>query len=123
MNEMASVIMPVYNTEKYVEEAICSVLSQSYQDWELLVVDDCSTDSSVSIIKRYMEQDRRIHFFQTDSSSGSPVKPRNIGVEAAKGRYIAFLDSDDIWLPDKLQNQIPLFGEGAVAVSFPIMRK
>lgn len=118
MNEMVSVIMPVYNTEKYVEEAICSVLSQSYQDWELLVVDDCSTDSSVSIIKRYMEQDRRIHFFQTDSSSGSPVKPRNIGVEAAKGRYIAFLDSDDIWLPDKLQNQIPLFGEGAVAVVF-----
>ena len=118
MNEMVSVIMPVYNTEKYVEEAICSVLSQSYQDWELLVVDDCSTDSSVSIIKRYMEQDRRIHFFQTDSSSGSPVKPRNIGVDAAKGRYIAFLDSDDIWLPDKLQNQIPLFGEGAVAVVF-----
>lgn len=118
MNEMVSVIMPVYNAENYVEEAIRSVLSQTYQNWELLVVDDGSTDGSASIVKRYAGRDRRIRFFQTGSPSGSPVKPRNIGVEAAAGRYIAFLDSDDVWFPDKLQLQLPLFREHAVAVVF-----
>lgn len=118
MNELVSVIMPMYNAEKYVEEAIGSVLSQSYPDWELLVVDDCSTDGSASIVKRYVEQDRRIHFFQTDLPSGSPVRPRNIGMEAAKGRYIAFLDSDDVWLPNKLEEQLPFFDNPNVAVVF-----
>lgn len=118
MNELVSVIMPVYNAEEYVEVAICSVISQSYRNWELLVVDDCSTDASVSIIKSFEEHDKRIHFFQTNSSSGSPVRPRNIAVEAAKGRYIAFLDSDDVWLPNKLEEQLLIFENPDIAVVF-----
>jgi len=117
MNKLVSVIMPVHNAEEYVGEAIGSVLSQTYPDWEL-VVDDCSSDGSFSVVKRYAERNSRIRLFQTASSSGSPVLPRNMGVEAARGRYIAFLDSDDVWLPDKLRNQLPLFEEDGVAVVF-----
>lgn len=118
MNELVSVIMPVYNAEKYVESAIISVIAQTYSNWELLVIDDCSIDDSLSVIKKYVEQDERIRLFHTEVASGSPAKPRNIGMEMAKGRYIAFLDSDDVWLPEKLEAQLPLFDNPDVAVVF-----
>ncbi len=107
-NKLVSIIMPVYNDEQYLHSSIQSVLSQSYQDWELLIVDDCSTDSSVQIIRQYCQQDKRIRSYRTQHASGSPTKPRNIGVEYAQGRFIAFLDSDDEWLPEKLENQVAL---------------
>ncbi len=103
---IVSVIMPCYNAGLYIEQAIKSVLFQTFQNWELLVIDDCSTDNSVEIIKKYEQQDRRIKYFNTEVTSGSPALPRNIGLDNAKGKYIAFLDSDDVWLPEKLQEQL-----------------
>ncbi|ADV44542.1 glycosyltransferase family 2 protein [Bacteroides helcogenes] len=118
MNEMVSVIMPVYNAEKYVEFAIDSVLAQSYSNWELLIVDDCSTDLSVGLIADYVEKDSRIRLFHTDKPSGSPCEPRNVGIRNAQGRYIAFLDSDDVWLPDKLEEQLRLFDDVSTAIVY-----
>ena len=103
--------MPLYNAEKYVEQAIVSVISQTYEAWELIVVDDCSNDSSFSIVESIIKNDDRIKLYQTDKPSGSPALPRNIAIKHAQGRYIAFLDSDDVWLPNKLEEQIPLFEE------------
>ena len=100
---LVSVIIPVYNSEKYVKEAIDSVLKQTYQNFEIIVVDDCSTDNSCQIIKKI--DDQRIRLIKLDKNSGVAVA-RNIAIENAKGQYIAFLDSDDIWLEDKLLQQI-----------------
>lgn len=108
----------MFNSESFISSTIDSVLLQTYHDWELIVVDDGSTDSSISIVNRYVNQDKRICLFHTEVPSGSPVKPRNIGVEMAKGRYIAFLDSDDVWLPNKLEEQLPFFDNPDVAVVF-----
>lgn len=113
MNDLVSIIMPVYNSESFLEESIQSVINQTYICWELLIVDDCSSDSSSLIIHRYVNKDRRIRYLKTNSSSGSPTLPRNIGIKEARGRFIAFLDSDDIWLPQKLEEQIPLLLEKA----------
>ena len=115
---MVSIITPCYNASAFIEQTILSVQAQTYTDWEMLIVDDCSNDNSAEIIKRYADKDRRIKYLNTDRSSGSPVKPRNIGIENAKGRYIAFLDSDDVWFPDKLEKQLNLFHDKKVAVVY-----
>lgn len=104
-----SVVMPTHNDAKYLKRAIESVLSQSFRDWELLVVDDGSTDETPSLLEHYSNEDPRIKTFRIDPASGSPTKPRNIATEQATGRYIAFLDSDDLWLPTKLESQIAVF--------------
>ena len=113
-----SVITPNYNCSPYIAQAIQSVLSQSFQDWELLIADDCSTDGSAEIARDYVKKDPRIRFLQTPSHSGSPREPRNLALKSAKGRFIAFLDSDDLWLPGKLQIQLPLFGRENTAIVF-----
>ncbi|RHJ54933.1 glycosyltransferase family 2 protein [Bacteroides sp. AM10-21B] len=118
MNKTVSVIMPVYNAEKYVAFAINSVLAQSYSNWELLVVDDCSTDLSVTLVSDYVKKDNRIRLFHTDKASGSPCEPRNVGIRNAQGRYIAFLDSDDVWLPNKLSEQLRWFDDGRTAIVY-----
>lgn len=119
MQEKVSVIMPVHNAEKYLSESISSVLQQTYPYWELLIVDDCSTDNSLAIINRYAVLDARIRCLKTDAPSGSPCLPRNLGIKAAQGRFIAFLDSDDCWLPNKLEQQLCLFGEtGTIGLVF-----
>lgn len=110
--------MPVYNAEAYLKHSIQSVISQTYQNWELLVVDDCSSDNSALLIQQFVKSDKRIKFYQTDKPSGSPTRPRNIGIEKAQGRYIAFLDSDDIWLPHKLEEQLPLFENKDTAIVY-----
>lgn len=115
---MVSIITPSYNSSAFIAQAIESVLAQTYTDWEMLVVDDCSTDNSVEIIKRYCEQDVRIKYLKTDAPSGSPCMPRNIGIRNAQGRYIAFLDSDDIWLPEKLEEQLGYFVDADTAVVY-----
>ena len=84
----------------------------------MLIIDDCSTDGSIEIIEQYVKQDTRIKLFKTECNSGSPVKPRNIGIQNAQGRFIAFLDSDDLWLSDKLENQISLFDDNQVAIIY-----
>ena len=109
MSELVSVIMPVYNAEGFLEESLQSVLAQTHKDWELLVVDDCSSDNSAAIIRQFAERDSRIRYLKTDKPSGSPTLPRNIGIENAKGKYISFLDSDDAWLPTKLERQMAMF--------------
>ena len=115
---LVSVITPCYNAALFIAEAINSVISQSYTNWELLIVDDCSTDNSALIILEYCSVDYRIHYFKTEQPSGSPCIPRNIGIQNAKGRYIAFLDSDDVWLPCKLEEQLPLFNDRHTAIAF-----
>lgn len=106
---MFSIVMPCYNSGTYIRQAIDSVRGQTYRDWELLVVDDGSTDSSADIIKGMEQTDGRIKYLKTNAPSGSPIVPRNIGVKNALGRYIAFLDSDDAWLPNKLERQMKMF--------------
>mgnify|MGYP004473435415 CR=1 FL=1 len=118
MKAKVSIITPCYNSEPFIAQAIESVLNQTYQDWEMLICNDCSTDRSKDIILEYAARDERIKFFSTQKSSGSPVTPRNLAIQNATGRFIAFLDSDDIWLPTKLENQIPLFDSDEVAVVF-----
>lgn len=112
---LVSVVMPNFNSEKYLEEAVRSVLNQSYCNLELLFVDDCSTDGSMEIIKRF--DDARIKIFSTEKNSGAAVA-RNIGIKNAIGRWIAFLDSDDLWLPTKLEKQLRFMTDGDVAFSF-----
>lgn len=99
--------MPAYNAEKYISDSIDSVLSQSYQNWELIVVDDASTDSTLGKINRVCQGDSRVVVFHNDENKGV-AESRNIGLDIAKGDLIAFLDADDIWLPDKLKAQIDL---------------
>src|SRR5699024_862006 len=100
-----SVITPVYNAEKYLSETIESVLKQTYKSFEYLLIDDCSTDNSASIIKEFEEKDSRVRYIKLSENSGAAVA-RNRGLEEAKGRYVAFVDSDDKWYPEKLERQL-----------------
>ena len=100
---LVSVIMPAYNAEAFIDEAISSVLSQTMEDWELIVIDDCSSDGSYDIARKYSDQ--RICVLQNDANCGV-AKTRNVGIARAKGKYIAFLDSDDVWYPEKLRSQL-----------------
>jgi len=102
---LISIIIPVYNAEKYIEETIENILSQTYKNYEILVIDDCSNDRSVQIIKKLAEQHECITLIESEVNFGGPAKPRNIGVENANGEYLAFLDADDLWTRDKLQKQ------------------
>ena len=103
MNELVSIIMPSYNTARYISDSINSVLSQTYNNWELIIVDDCSTDNSIDVIKSF--EDSRIILLQNENNSGAALS-RNYALREAKGKWIAFLDSDDMWLPTKLSEQI-----------------
>lgn len=120
---LVSIIMPCHNSELYITPAIQSVILQTFTDWELLIIDDCSTDNSVKIISEYAKEDSRIKLLQTDKSFGKPFYPRNLGIQNAIGRYIAFLDSDDIWLPTKLEHQLPLFENQNAGIVFSYYQK
>lgn len=104
---LVSVIMPAYNAENYIGASIDSVINQTWQEWELLIVDDCSTDRTRSIINNYINKDSRIRLLENSQNMGV-AKTRNKGVMASKGDWIAFLDSDDLWSTDKLELQIEL---------------
>ena len=118
MNELVSIITPTFNSEHFIEESITSVLSQTYSNWELIIVDDKSTDATVSIINSFTLKDSRIILIELQNNSGSATVPRNKAIERAKGRFIAFLDSDDLWLPTKLEEQISLFSDKNTAIVF-----
>lgn len=105
-----SVITPVYNAEKYIESTINSVREQSFAQFEMILVDDCSTDKSHEIIKKIIKKDNRVKYILLEKNSGAAVA-RNTGIKAARGRYIAFLDSDDIWEKDKLKSQLTFMEE------------
>ncbi|MBR3893353.1 MAG: glycosyltransferase family 2 protein [Alistipes sp.] len=115
---LVSIITPCYNAEKFISETIESVIKQTYTEWEMIIVDDCSTDNSANIVKQYLCKDSRIKYFCTEKPSGSPTLPRNIGIQNAKGRYIAFLDADDIFMPTKLQHQIECFTKDNIGIVF-----
>jgi teichuronic acid biosynthesis glycosyltransferase TuaG len=100
-----SIITPCYNSVDYIAETIESVIAQTYKNWEMIVIDDCSTDGSYEIILSYAEKDRRIRFYRMKKNGGA-AKARNKAIEISNGEYLAFLDSDDLWLPDKLEKQL-----------------
>lgn len=103
--DLVSIITPNYNCERFILETIYSVQSQTYTNWELLIVDDCSTDNSISIIKEIARKDDRIRILSNVQNSGA-AESRNYALREAKGKWIAFLDSDDLWMPLKLERQI-----------------
>ena len=104
MSDLVSIIMPSYNTGRFISETIESVFAQSYSNWELILVDDCSTDNTDEVVEDYLSDDR-IYYIKNDKNSGAAIS-RNRALRAAKGKWIAFLDSDDLWEPDKLKKQI-----------------
>lgn len=112
-----SIITPVYNSEKFINDTISSVLNQTYTNWEMILVDDCSTDNSKKIINEYVEKDSRFKYIKLSQNSGAAVA-RNTAIKAATGRFLAFLDSDDAWEPEKLDLQIKFMIENKVGFSF-----
>lgn len=108
MKILVSIIMPAYNASNYIKATIDSVLAQTLSDWELIVINDCSKDNTAEIVREYGERDERISLIDLTSNMGAPAGPRNIGVKQAQGQWIAFLDSDDIWHPEKLARQLQL---------------
>ena len=104
-NSLVSIVMPCYNAQNYILEAIASVQQQTHNEWELIVVDDCSIDNTLSIVTSIANHDHRVHFLKLPVNSGTGVA-RNTGLQYASGKYIAFLDADDLWKPHKLATQI-----------------
>lgn len=116
-NELVSIVMPTYNSARYVAESIESILAQTYTDWELLVTDDASGDDTREIVRSYAARDPRIRLFTLQSNSGAGPA-RNNSICRAKGRYIAFCDSDDTWLPHKLERQMAFIKEKKCCLCF-----
>jgi len=108
--DLVSIIMPAYNCGRYIEEAIESVINQTYKSWELIIVDDFSTDDTAKIVKEYELKDDRIRYFKNEKNSGAAIS-RNNAIKQASGRFFAFLDSDDLWRADKLEKQIKFMTE------------
>ena len=120
--DLVSVITPSYNCARFIEETIRSVQAQTWQNWEMVIVDDCSTDNSVEVIRNLAKTDSRIRLIE-HQWNGGPAVARNIAIEHAKGRYIAFLDSDDLWLPKKLEKQIAHIDKTKAALVYGAYQK
>ncbi|MBQ7615532.1 MAG: glycosyltransferase family 2 protein [Butyrivibrio sp.] len=115
---MVSIIVPVYNAAKYIEDTIRMVEQQTYKDWELILVDDGSRDGSAEVIERVISsRKKRIRLIKKDKNAGA-AEARNTGIDASSGRYIAFLDADDIWKPEKLEKQIAFMEATGAAFSY-----
>lgn len=108
MNDLVSIITPSYNTARFIPETINSVLAQTYTNWEMIIVDDCSKDDTDAVVSRF--SDPRIRYLKNEKNSGAAVS-RNRALREAKGKWIAFLDSDDLWEPTKLEKQIRFMEE------------
>lgn len=119
MSELVSVIVPVYNAEKFIREAMDSVRAQTYESWELLLVEDGSSDGSVDVITDYIAemQETRIRLIRQPTNQGA-ARARNRGVREAAGRYIAYLDADDLWMPEKLEHEIQFMEKKNAAFAF-----
>lgn len=121
MEEMVSIIVPVYMAEAYIAKTVDMVRAQTYKNWELILIDDCSVDDSVKIIEAVIreeaDKDGRIKLIKKDRNEG-PAKARNAGIEMAQGKYIAFLDADDVWLPDKLEKETAFIKDRQAAFAF-----
>ena len=122
MSELISIITPMYNSEKFIESTIQSVRNQTYVNWEMIIVDDASTDRSESIVRKIMRKDDRIKLMSLNKRKGS-ANARNNAIRSSRGRYLAFLDSDDIWLTEKLSRQVKFMKEGDYLLSFTAYQK
>lgn len=114
---MVSIITPAYNAKEYIHDTIKSVMDQTYSQWELIIIDDCSTDNTFDIAQEYATIDSRIKVIRT-SQNGGVARARNIGLEQASGDYIAFVDSDDLWVPEKLSKQVTFMQSKGCILSF-----
>ena len=120
---LVSVVMPAYNAAEYIEAAVTSVQRQSFTNWELIVVDDCSSDETCPFVERLARQDPRIRLYHNAQNQGTAYS-RNHGLEQCRGDYVALLDSDDIWHPEKLEKQLALIqkeGADLVYTSYAIV--
>ena len=119
MNDLVSIIVPVYNVKKYIAATIESVLAQTYTNWELLLIENASTDGTKEFVAEYLKDhpDDRITFCVIDENIGAAAA-RNYGMDISKGRFVAYLDSDDLWMPDKLEKQVAFMLEKQAAFSF-----
>lgn len=118
MSDLVSIIMPSYNTAQYITETIQSVIDQTYHNWELIIVDDCSTDNTDIVIGKI--KDPRIRYIKNEKNSGAAVS-RNRALREANGRWVAFLDSDDLWKPEKLEKQICFMMKNRYYFSYKIL--
>lgn len=117
MNDLVSIITPTYNSAKYIEFTIDSVIKQTYRNWEMIIVDDNSLDETVEIIQKHIHFDDRIKLIELDKNYG-PAIARNKAIENAKGKFISFLDSDDIWMPSKLEKQVNFLKKNNYPICF-----
>jgi glycosyltransferase involved in cell wall biosynthesis len=115
--DLVSIIMPSYKCGQFISESIRSIQAQTYQNWELIVVDDCSEDNTIDTVLAFKKSDDRISLYQNPVNSGAAVS-RNIALRNAKGRWVAFLDSDDLWEPTKLEKQIKFMEDNGYAFSY-----
>ena len=106
MQELISIVVPVYNAEKFIKETLKTVINQTYKNWELILVDDASTDNSVKLINDFVRKDKRIKLYDHKGKNLGAGPTRNLGTKHARGRYVAFLDADDLWHPEKLERQL-----------------
>src|SRR5690606_33644636 len=118
--DLVTIVTPAYNAAAYLPATIQSILSQSYPHWELLIIDDCSTDATVKVATTFLG-DKRIRLLRQSSNQGA-ISARNRGISEARGRYVAFLDSDDLWRPSKLATQIDAMKRYGAALSFTSYR-
>lgn len=116
MSELISIITPTYNCGRFIERTIKSVLAQTYPNWEMIIVDDRSTDNTESVVKKYSENDERIKYVCLEKNSGAAVA-RTTAMKLARGDYMAFLDSDDIWKKDKLEKQLSFMKDNNINFS------
>ena len=122
MEPLVSIITPLYNSEKYIAETIEFVLAQTYSNWEMIIVDDCSKDNGVEIVEKYREKDKRIKLYQNEINKGVSYT-RNRAIDIAQGKYIAFLDSDDLWKKEKLEKQINFMEQNNIVLSYTAYEK
>lgn len=114
---MVSIVVPVYNAERFLRETIACIQRQTYTNWELLLVDDCSTDGSRELIREFEEKDNRIHLLCAAENQGA-ARSRNQGVMASKGQYLCYLDADDVWMEEKLSKEIDFIQKKDAAFIF-----
>lgn len=114
---LVSIITPSYNSAKFIGATIDSIIAQTYQNWELLITDDCSTDDSLIIIEQYLQKDPRVQLFRLEKNSGAGIS-RNRSIQEARGRFIAFCDSDDQWYPEKLEKQLTFMNKKKCVLSY-----
>jgi teichuronic acid biosynthesis glycosyltransferase TuaG len=121
-DKTVSIITPAYNAARFVADAIESVRRQTHERWEMLVVDDCSRDATRDIVRALSREESRVKLIE-QPANGGPARARQAGLDAATGRYIAFLDSDDLWLPQKLERQLEFMDAREAAISFTEFRR